>query len=292
MTIHNGDPAILVSGLRKSYGKQVVLDGIDLNVPSGTVYALLGPNGAGKTTTVHILSTLLTPDGGTVQIAGHDLRREPDAVRAAIGLTGQFSAVDGLFSGEENLRLMADLRHFDKVQGRRRVDELLQRLDLVEAAKKPAATYSGGMRRRLDLAMTLIGNPRIIFLDEPTAGLDPRSRRAIWEIVRELVAEGVTIFLTTQYLEEADRLAHRIGVLDHGVFVAEGTPDALKRLVPGVTSDCRSPTRQNSIGPFGRWTRDRATTRRSVCRFQATGPLARSGRPSIVSTPLRSTSLG
>jgi ABC-2 type transport system ATP-binding protein len=233
MTIHNGDPAILVSGLRKSYGKQVVLDGIDLNVPSGTVYALLGPNGAGKTTTVHILSTLLTPDGGTVQIAGHDLRREPDAVRAAIGLTGQFSAVDGLFSGEENLRLMADLRHFDKVQGRRRVDELLQRLDLVEAAKKPAATCSGGMRRRLDLAMTLIGNPRIIFLDEPTAGLDPRSRRAIWEIVRELVAEGVTIFLTTQYLEEADRLAHRIGVLDHGVFVAEGTPDELKRLVPG-----------------------------------------------------------
>ena len=182
---------------------------------------------------VRILSTLLAADGGEAQIAGHDIAREPDAVRAVIGVTGQFSAVDGLFTGEENLRLMADLRHLGKDAGRRRVEELLQRFDLVDAAKKPVKTYSGGMRRRLDLAMTLIGDPRIIFLDEPTAGLDPRSRRAMWETIQELVAGGVTIFLTTQYLEEADRLAHRIGVLDRGVLVAEGSPDELKRLVPG-----------------------------------------------------------
>ena len=182
---------------------------------------------------VRILSTLITADGGEVRIAGHDVAREPDAVRAVIGVTGQFSAVDGLFTGEENLRLMADLRHLGKQAGRRRVDELLQRFDLVDAAKKPVATYSGGMRRRLDLAMTLVGDPRIIFLDEPTAGLDPRSRRGMWQTIQELVAGGVTILLTTQYLEEADRLAHRIGVLDRGVLVAEGTPDELKRLVPG-----------------------------------------------------------
>jgi ABC-2 type transport system ATP-binding protein len=233
MTATGIRPAIRAAGLRKSYGDLVVLDGIDLEVAEGTVYALLGPNGAGKTTAVHILSTLLAADGGEVQVAGHDVTREPDAVRAVIGLTGQISAVDKLFTGEENLRLIADLRHLGKVEGRRRVDELLERFDLVDAAKKPAATYSGGMRRRLDLAMTLVGDPRIIFLDEPTAGLDPRSRRAMWGTIQELVLDGVTIFLTTQYLEEADRLAHRIGVLDRGVLVAEGTPDELKRLVPG-----------------------------------------------------------
>jgi ABC-2 type transport system ATP-binding protein len=226
-------PAIHVTGLRKSFGKQVVLDGIDLEVAAGSVFALLGPNGAGKTTTVHILSTLLTPDAGEIRIAGHDFRREPDAVRGAIGVTGQFSAVDGLLTGEENLRLMADLRHLGKRAGARRVEELLDQFDLVDAAKKPAITYSGGMRRRLDLAMTLVGDPRIIFLDEPTAGLDPRSRRMMWQIVQNLVASGVTIFLTTQYLEEADRLAHRVALLDHGTIVAEGTPDELKRLVPG-----------------------------------------------------------
>jgi ABC-2 type transport system ATP-binding protein len=226
-------PAIRAIGLRKSYGDLVVLDGIDLEIAGGTVFALLGPNGAGKTTTVHILSTLIAADGGEAQIAGHDIAREPDAVRAVIGLTGQFSAVDGLFTGEENLQLMADLRHLGWSEGRRRVAELLERFDLVDAAKKPVATYSGGMRRRLDLAMTLVGDPRIIFLDEPTAGLDPRSRRVMWEIVRELVAGGATIFLTTQYLDEADKLAHRIGVLDHGKLVAEGTPNELKRLVPG-----------------------------------------------------------
>jgi ABC-2 type transport system ATP-binding protein len=233
MTAPAARAAIHAGGLRKSYGTQVVLDGIDLDVSEGTVYALLGPNGAGKTTTVHILSTLIPADGGEVRIAGHDVARDADAVRALIGVTGQFSAVDKLFTGRENLQLMADLRHLGKLEGRRRVDELLARFDLVDAANKPAATYSGGMRRRLDLAMTLMGDPRIIFLDEPTDGLDPRSRRVMWQTIRDLVAGGVTIFLTTQYLEEADRLAHRIGVLDHGVLVAEGTPDELKRLVPG-----------------------------------------------------------
>jgi ABC-2 type transport system ATP-binding protein len=225
--------AIRATGLRKSYGKHLVLDGIDLAVAEGTVFALLGPNGAGKTTMVRILSTLIPADGGEARIGGHDVVREPDAVRAMIGFTGQFSAVDALFTGQENLQLMADLRHLDKRAGRTRIAELLERFDLVAAANRPVATYSGGMRRRLDLAMTLVGNPRVIFLDEPTAGLDPRSRRAMWQTIQELVAGGVTIFLTTQYLEEADRLAHRIGVLDRGVLVAEGTPAELKRLVPG-----------------------------------------------------------
>ncbi|HEY8600145.1 MAG TPA: ATP-binding cassette domain-containing protein [Thermomicrobiales bacterium] len=226
-------PAIRAVGLRKSYGKKVVLHGIDLHVPAGTVFALLGSNGAGKTTTVQILSTLIGADGGDAWVVGHDVAREPDAVRAAIGVTGQFSAVDNLLTGEENLLLMADLRHLGKREGRRRVAELLAQFDLVEAAKKSLDTYSGGMRRRLDLAMTLVGNPRIIFLDEPTTGLDPRSRRTMWEIIRTLVADGVTIFLTTQYLEEADQLADRIAVLDQGRLVAEGSPDELKRLVPG-----------------------------------------------------------
>ena len=233
MTGPGTPPAIRAVGLRRSYGKLLVLDGIDLEVAAGTVFALLGPNGAGKTTMVNILSTLINADACEIEVAGHDVRREPEAVRAAIGVTGQFSAVDGLLTGEENLILMADLRHLGKREGRRRAAELLERFDLVEAAKKPLATFSGGMRRRLDLAMTLVGDPRIIFLDEPTAGLDPRSRRVMWQIVRDLVAGGVTIFLTTQYLEEADRLASRIAVLDGGKIVAEGTPDELKRLVPG-----------------------------------------------------------
>jgi ABC-2 type transport system ATP-binding protein len=233
MTATGSQVAIRATGLRKSYGDHVVLDGIDLEVADGTVFALLGPNGAGKTTAVRILSTLIAADGGDVQVAGHDVAREPNAVRGVIGVTGQFSAVDKLFTGEENLQLMADLRHLGAAEGRRRVEELLQRFDLVEAAKKPVATYSGGMKRRLDLAMTLIGEPRIIFLDEPTAGLDPRSRRVMWQTVRDLVAGGVTIFLTTQDLDEADQLAHRIAVLDHGVLVAEGTAAELKRLVSG-----------------------------------------------------------
>ncbi|TMD67039.1 MAG: ATP-binding cassette domain-containing protein [Chloroflexi bacterium] len=220
-------------GLCKSFGDHIVLDGIDLNVASGTVFALLGPNGAGKTTTVHILSTLIGADSGEARVAGHDVVREPDAVRAAIGVTGQFSAVDNLLTGEENLLLMADLHHLSRSEGRRRAAALLERFDLVDAAKKLPITYSGGMRRRLDLAMTLVGDPRIIFLDEPTTGLDPRSRHTMWQIIRDLAASGVTILLTTQYLEEADQLADRIAVLDQGKLVAEGTPDELKRRIPG-----------------------------------------------------------
>jgi ABC-2 type transport system ATP-binding protein len=226
-------PAVEVRGLRKAYGTHVVLDGIDLEVPAGSVFALLGPNGAGKSTAIHILSTLIPADAGEVRIGGYDIATEANAVRGLIGLTGQVSAVDGQFTGEENLRLMADLSHLPKNAGRRRVAELLERFDLVDAANKPAMTYSGGMRRRLDLAMTLVGEPRIIFLDEPTTGLDPRSRRVMWDIVRDLVTDGVTVLLTTQYLEEADRLASRIAMLDNGRIVAEGTPAELKRLVPG-----------------------------------------------------------
>jgi len=226
-------PAISVTGLQKSFGDKVVLDGIDLTVQEGTIFALLGPNGAGKTTTVHILSTLIPADGGEAQVAGHDVAAEADSVRAAIGVTGQFSAVDNLLTGEENLLLMADLHHLGRAEGRRRAAALLGQFDLTDAARKTAATYSGGMQRRLDLAMTLVGSPRLIFLDEPTTGLDPRSRRNMWQIIRDLAAQGVTIFLTTQYLEEADQLSDRIAVLDHGRIVAEGTPGELKRQIPG-----------------------------------------------------------
>jgi ABC-2 type transport system ATP-binding protein len=227
--------AIAASGLRKSYGDKVVLDGVDLEVPEGTVFSLLGPNGAGKTTAVKILSTLISagPGSGGIRVGGHDLATDPQAVRAAIGVTGQFSAVDGLITGAENMLLMADLHHLSRAAGRRIADDLLGRLGLVEAAGKPASTYSGGMKRRLDIAMTLVGGPRIIFLDEPTTGLDPRSRHDMWQIVRELVGGGVTVFLTTQYLEEADQLADRIAVLDNGRIVADGTAEQLKRLVPG-----------------------------------------------------------
>jgi ABC-2 type transport system ATP-binding protein len=224
---------ITATGLRKSFGDHLVLDGIDLDVAQGTIFSLLGPNGAGKTTAVHILSTLIRADAGELYVAGHDVASDPDGVRAAIGVTGQFSAVDGLLTGEENLILMADLHHLSRREGRRRAAELLERFDLVDAGKKRASTYSGGMQRRLDLAMTLVGDPQVIFLDEPTTGLDPRSRRAVWDIVRDLVARDVTIFLTTQYLEEADQLADRIALLDGGRLVAEGTPAELKGQVPG-----------------------------------------------------------
>ncbi|MCX2180891.1 ATP-binding cassette domain-containing protein [Streptomyces sp. SKN60] len=229
------DLAIAANGLRKSYGDKTVLDGVDLAVPEGTIFSLLGPNGAGKTTAVKILSTLVSPDpaGGPIRVGGHDLATAPQSVRAAIGVTGQFSAVDGLITGEENMLLMADLHHLSKREGRQVTADLLARFDLTEAAKKPASTYSGGMKRRLDIAMTLVGSPRIIFLDEPTTGLDPRSRHNMWQIIRELVSDGVTVFLTTQYLEEADELADRIAVLHGGRIVAEGTAEELKRIVPG-----------------------------------------------------------
>jgi ABC-2 type transport system ATP-binding protein len=226
--------AVSASGLRKTYGDKIVLDGVDLSIGEGEVFALLGPNGAGKTTTVKILSTLIPADAGTVGVMGHDLRGEADAVRAVIGVTGQFSAVDNLLTGEENLLLMGRLLHVPKGERRARAAGLLERFDLVDAARQTPATYSGGMTRRLDIAMTLMGRPRLIFLDEPTAGLDPRSRHIMWQIVRDLVAEGVTVLLTTQYLEEADQLADRIAVLDRGRIVAEGTPDELKRRIPGA----------------------------------------------------------
>nr|WP_052410984.1 ATP-binding cassette domain-containing protein [Streptomyces olivaceus] len=226
-------PAVSAVGLRKAYGDHTVLDGVDLRIPAGSVFALLGPNGAGKTTTVQILSTLVAADGGQAQVAGHDLATAGRQVRAAIGVTGQFSAVDGLITGEENMLLMADLHLIPRREGRRVAAGLLARFGLTEAAKKPASTYSGGMKRRLDIAMTLVGGPRVIFLDEPTTGLDPRSRHNMWQIIRELVTGGVTVFLTTQYLEEADELADRVAVLNDGRIAAEGTPDELKRLVPG-----------------------------------------------------------
>jgi ABC-2 type transport system ATP-binding protein len=254
------DSAITVRGLRKSFADNHVLNGIDLDIAEGSIFSLLGPNGAGKTTAVRILSTLSKPDAGQAWVAGHELAKEPDSVRAAIGVTGQFAAVDGLLTGYENLVLMGKLQHLGKRESRARATALLEQFDLVDAASKPLATYSGGMRRRLDLAMTLVGRPRVIFLDEPTTGLDPRSRRTMWQIIHDLVRQhGVTVFLTTQYLEEADQLADRIAVLDHGNLVAEGTSAELKQLVPGghVSLRFTDPAQLNqAANTLGALTRD------------------------------------
>jgi daunorubicin resistance ABC transporter ATP-binding subunit len=239
------DLAIEVRGLRKAYGRVQALSGVDLEVPRGSVLGLLGPNGAGKTTAVRILATLLAPDAGTAQVAGYDVVRQGARVRERIGLTGQFAAADGFATGRENLVQAARLHHLGRARGTRRADELLEMFALTEIAARRADTYSGGQRRRLDVAVSLAGSPPVLFLDEATAGLDPRARMAMWELTKRLVKEGMTVLLTTQYLEEADHLAHRIAVLDRGRIVAEGTPDDLKtrmggarlRLRPAVPSD-------------------------------------------------------
>lgn len=229
--MQNNEYAIKVEGLKKSYGKLVVLDGIDFAVKRGDILALLGPNGAGKTTTVKILSTLLQAEGGAASIEGHDVAKDADKVRSKIGLTGQYAAVDEYLTGEENLQMMGRLYRLSKTDAKQRTGELLELVDLVDASKRPVRTYSGGMKRRLDLAMSLIANPPVIFLDEPTTGLDPRSRMAIWDMIKRLAKNGTTILLTTQYLEEADVLADNIVVIDGGKVIAEGTADSLKAKV-------------------------------------------------------------
>jgi ABC-2 type transport system ATP-binding protein len=230
---HRDGPAIVVEGLCKSYGAIRALDGIDLTVPAGTVLGLLGPNGAGKTTAVRVLTTLLVPDAGIVRVAGFDVVRQPAKVRSVIGLAGQFAAVDETLTGRENLVLVGRLYHLGRQDAARRASDVLERFDLVDAADRRVGTYSGGMRRRLDLGASLVGRPQVLFLDEPTSGLDPRGRIGLWEVMAELVAAGTTLLLTTQYLEEADRLADTVAVIDNGRVIAQGTPDDLKARVGG-----------------------------------------------------------
>jgi ABC-2 type transport system ATP-binding protein len=226
-------PAIEASGLIKNYGKTRALDGFDLAVSQGTVYGLLGPNGAGKTTAVRVFATLLRPDGGRAQVLGHDVDKQEAEVRRVIGLTGQYAALDEYLTGRANLIMIGQLSRLTPVAAKRRADELLERFNLTKAANRAVKTYSGGMRRRLDLSASLIGQPQVLFLDEPTTGLDPSARAMMWEIVRGLAADGTTILLTTQYLEEADQLAKRIAVIDGGKVIAEGTSDELKASIGG-----------------------------------------------------------
>ncbi len=228
------DTAVNVRGLVKSFGEVRALDGLDLEVEPGTVFGLLGPNGAGKTTLVRIVATLLEPSGGQAEVLGHDVVREPLAVRRLIGLAGQFAAVDGELTGRENVEMVARLYRLSRAEARRRASEVLERFELVDAADRRVATYSGGMRRRLDLAAGLIGRPPVVLLDEPTTGLDPRSRQELWTVIDELRREGTTVLLTTQYLDEADRLAQRIAVVDHGRIAAQGTATELKAAIGGT----------------------------------------------------------
>jgi oleandomycin transport system ATP-binding protein len=231
--------AIRADGLARSFGATRALDGVDLTVPAGSVLGLLGPNGSGKTTTVRILATLLAPSSGRASVAGYDVVKQAAEVRTVIGLTGQYAAVDGALTGMENLVMVGRLLDLGRVDARRRAEELLERFDLTEAGGRPVKTFSGGMRRRLDLALSIVGRPRVLFLDEPTTGLDPRSRTELWSIIRELVADGTTVLLTTQYLDEADRLADTITVLDHGRVIARGTSEELKRQTGGQVLELR-----------------------------------------------------
>ena len=256
----NDDMAIETSGLAKSYRDVRVLDGVDLNIPRGSVFALLGPNGAGKTTAVRILATLTEADAGRARVAGFDVRRERSAVRRRISLTGQFAALDDAQTGEENLRMMGRLARLSRAEARQRATELIQRFDLTAAARRRVGTYSGGMRRRLDIAASLVGRPSVIFLDEPSTGLDPQSRLTMWQVIEELAAEGVTVFLTTQYLEEAERLAETIAVLDGGRIIAQGSAAELKQRVAAQRLDLTGAS-ETAFQQVSRYFGDHASSR-------------------------------